>query len=324
MAFSFRKPTTRKIGVKVLAQGKTGSGKSRFGLTFPKIYALDSETGLALYEGDSPNLLGIANTQDFNELQSAMKEIETMVKKNPEEIGTFLIDSETKFYQNLTDTALKLEEKKARKAGRDVDDSNISVRGWGRIKSVATRLQNLKLDISAKGVNVVSISQVEDVKEKIGDAYKVVGEKANMAKNSDYDYDIIIHFFTEETADGETLYKGKILKDRTGVCFKGQIIDNPSYDVWKEHLESGKGLLVESNLTGDSAKAMEALAKEDEEESKTDVDLFKELIADEKRKEIAMQMIKEHKIKNPLQPANAKEREAISKIVKAMQAVDIA
>lgn len=315
----FRQPQSRKIGVKVLGQGKTGSGKSKFALTFPKVFALDSETGLAMYEGSSPNLLGIANTQDFNQLQKAIKEVEAMVKKDEGSIGTLSIDSETKFYDNLKDTALRLEETKGRKAGRDVNDSNISVRGWGRIKSVATRLQNLKLDLSALGVNVVSIAQVEDVKEKIGDSFKVVGEKANMAKNADYDYDIIVHFFTEETPDGETHYKGKILKDRTGVCKKGQIIDNPSYNIWKEHLESGKGLIVDSNLTNDSTQALEALVKEDLEESKTDTDIFKELMLNDKCKEIGLGLIKEHKIKNPLQPANTREREVMSKIIEAMK-----
>ena len=317
----FRQPTTRKIGVKVLVIGKTGSGKSRFGLSFPKIFALDSETGLALYEGESPNLLGIANTQDYNSLQKAMNEVEVMVKKEEGSIGTLLIDSETKFYQNLTDTALSLEEKKARKNGRDVMDSNISVRGWGRIKSVATRLQNLKIDISAKGVNIVSVSQVEDVKKKIGDNFEIVGEKAVMSKGADYDYDIIISMFTEEDANGETYYKGKILKDRTGVCKKNQVLDNPSYEVWRQHIESGKGLVIESNFKNDTTSAMEALKEEDRIESRTDVDIFKELMNNDEAKKVAVNLIKEYKIKNPLAPATKAEHESLAKIIEEMQKV---
>src|SRR5699024_3266373 len=130
----------------------------------PKSLAMDSEAGIAFYEGkpEGKNLLGVKNTQSFSELNETMDEIMELIE-DEEELGfqTLIIDSETKFYQNLTDTALQLEEKKARNKGRDVMDSAVSMRGWGRIKSVATRLQNLKIDLSGRGVNIVSVSQVE-------------------------------------------------------------------------------------------------------------------------------------------------------------------
>ena len=47
---AFRKPAKTKIGGKFLVYGLSTEGKSYFGCTFPKIGAIDSETGLAFYE----------------------------------------------------------------------------------------------------------------------------------------------------------------------------------------------------------------------------------------------------------------------------------
>ena len=48
---AFRDAKKAKIGGKFLAYGDTGSGKSYFQLTFPKIACVDSETGVGFYEG---------------------------------------------------------------------------------------------------------------------------------------------------------------------------------------------------------------------------------------------------------------------------------
>lgn len=262
----FRKPSTkRRVGLKVLVTGATGTGKSIFGLTFPKLMALDSEAGLALYEGDAKkakNLLGIANTQSFKELESAIKEINKEVKKSDHGIGSLLIDSESKFYQNIQETLLTVEEKKAIKNGRDVLDSNISIRSWGKIKQISTKLQNMKIDLSSKGINVISVSQVEDVKEKQGDTFVKVGEKPVASKNIEYDYDIIINLFTVEV-DGKTIYKGEIRKDRTGKTQVGDIIENPTYMIWAEDNE--KGEIIESDFQSDVEKDIESTEKENDD-----------------------------------------------------------
>lgn len=263
---ALRKPSSKQVGVKVLVTGQTGTGKSQFGLSFPKIAALDSEAGLALYEGKpkGKNLVAIDNTMSVTDMEDTFDEIVDMLDEEPESIKTLLIDSETKFYQNLQHSCLETEEKRARKKGGDINDTNLSVRSWGRIKQVASRLQNLKIDLSAKSVNVISVSQVEDVKEKQGENFVKVGEKPVMAKNSEYDYDIIIDLFKEEV-DGVTIYKGKILKDRTEVTKVGDIIENPSYAIWEEHLEGRKsGDKLETNFAKDFDKDIKALEAEDE------------------------------------------------------------
>lgn len=280
----FRKPRARKIGLKVLVTGNTGSGKSLFGLTFPNIYALDSEAGLALYEESEKgkNLLGIANTQSFKELENAIKEISKMAQNKDNNIGTMLIDSESKIYQNILETLGAVEENRARRAGRDVLDASISIRSWGKIKQIATKLQNMKIDLSSKGVNVVSVSQVEDIKEKQGDNFVKVGEKPVAAKNIEYDYDIIINLFTDEI-DGKTVYKGEIKKDRTGKTQVGDIIENPTFEIWNDKANS-KGEIIESNFQEDVSKDIATVESEEQEANETDEDKAKKIVEEIKAK----------------------------------------
>lgn len=317
---NFRKPSTKKVGLKVLAMGEKGSGKSVFALSFPKVYALDAETGMAFYENHpvyGVNLEGIANTQDFNELHDTIDEL---MESNIEG-ATFVIDSETKFYQNLTDAVLQLEEKKARSKGKDVMDSSVSMRGWGRVKSVATRLQNAKIDLSAKGWNIVSIAQIDDVKQKVGDEFVKIGEKAVMQKNSEYDYDLVIKLFTEVDGNGNTHYKGLILKDRTGVTKVNSVIDNPSYKIWQDFLDSRQNAdKIESNLSKDHDKAIKTLEEKDKEAEKTVVDKLKDLmVKSENHKSKTLELVKKHSIKNPLQPKDEKELEVLGSIVEELE-----
>ncbi|PEA25870.1 hypothetical protein CN984_11920 [Bacillus cereus] len=312
----FRKPSAKKLGLKVLAIGEKGVGKSVFSLSFPRVYAIDGETGMAFYESHprfGQNLLGIVNTQDFNELQEAIDELMDM---GAEEVGTLSIDSETKIYENLTDASLQVEEKKARKNGKDVNDSSVSMRGYGRIKAISTRLQNLKIDLSAKGINVISIAQIDDIKQKIGEQFIKVGEKPVMKKNSEYDYDVVIKLFTEDDSEGNPIYKGVILKDRTGVTKVNQIVENPSYETWRLFLESRDGAdTIKSNLAKDSAKSQKALEEEDAEAEKTVVDKLKEAMSkSDAHQAKAVALIQESGIKNPLSPT-ATELNKLQKIV---------
>lgn len=315
----FRKPSAKKLGLKVLVMGEKGVGKSVFTLSFPKVYAMDAETGMAFYESHpvfGKNLEAIANTQDFNELQEAIEEMMDL------EEGTLVIDSETKFYQNLTDASLKVEEAKARNNGKNVDDSAVSMRGWGRIKSVAQRLQNLKIDLSAKGVNVISVSQIDDVKQKVGDNFVKIGEKPVMQKGSEYDYDIVLKLFTEMDANKNVSYKGLILKDRTGVTKVGQVISDPSYDTWRLFLESRDGAdKIKSTLSKDLSKSQKALKEEDAELEKTLTDKFRELVAkSEEHKTKLIGLVQKAGIENPLSP-KANELKKLEAIIDEVSAI---
>lgn len=234
----FQKVEDTKSGLKVLVFGKTGVGKSTFGLTFPKIAVIDSEDGLAWYK-DNPNLEIILNTTSAEDVEDALDEIED---EYLDVISTFIVDSETKVYENMQLSGLSVAEKRARLKGQDVDDANISQREWGKIKLVTKRIQSEKISLASQGKNIVSVAQEKDLKEKKGKDWVIVGHAPDTGKGLEYDYDIIVRLFTEEDDKGNVVYKGKIEKDRTNVTKRGQIVENPSFELWKQVYEGKQGL----------------------------------------------------------------------------------
>lgn len=308
----FRKPAKKKIGLKALVVGERGVGKTRFALTFPDIAALDSENGMTFYEDteDGKNLKLVANTQSFYDLEDSIDEIADVA--DDEGIKTIVIDSESKFYANIQETIMNVEEKRARRKGRDVLDANLSVRSWGKIKQISEKLQNKKIDLSSQGINIVSVSQIKDKKEKIGEDFQVVGFDIVMSRGADYDYDLILKLFTEE--DGTDIsYKGKVLKDRTGTFKTGEIVDNPTYDLWADRVENGGEKLDTSYSNNkDEDKYEEAV----EEEGKTIVEKMKDLIAnaDKETKEKIGEELKSAKIPPGADKLTAKKAKKLEEI----------
>ena len=237
---AFRKPASKRVGLKVLLMGEQGTGKTITALSFPKIAALDGENGMSLYEGteDGKNLVLIDNTQSYLELEDSIDYVEDNYEDDG--VETLIIDSETKFYENIKETIMDVEEKRAKRKGRDVLDTNLSIRSWGKIGQIADKLQNLKIDLSSKGVHVVSISQISDVKEKQGDSFVVTGYKSEMRKGAEYDYDIVLKTYTEEQPDGSYKYLAEVLKDRSKVFNRGDIIENPRYELWEDRIAINK------------------------------------------------------------------------------------
>lgn len=229
----FQKVEDTKSGLKVLVYGKTGVGKSIFGLSFPKIAVIDSEDGLAWYKSN-PNLKLMLSTTSTDEVEEALEEIEDNLI---DEIDTFVVDSETKIYENMQLSGLSVAEKRARLKGQDVDDANISQREWGKIKLITKRIQSSKIILASKGKNIVSVAQEKDLKEKRGNDWITIGHIPDTSKGLEYDYDIVLRLFTEEDKDGNVTYKGKIDKDRTNVTKRGQIVENPSFEIWREVYE---------------------------------------------------------------------------------------
>ena len=270
---SFRDAKAAKIGGKFSVYGESGSGKSTFQLTFPKVACIDSEAGIAHYEGRDitlnngntyNNLVLVDNTSDLDELEMDLDSFISGEFDN--KIETLSIDSETKFYGTMQVGAQEVEEKRARKKGGNVDDANISQRSWGRIKILNLKLQQLKIDLSTRGIHIVSVAQGTDKRDDSGE--KVIGIKPDMHKSVGFDYDTVLEFFTKEEADG-THYYAKVLKDRTKVTKRGDVIENPCYDIWKDYFEGRSNL--ETNKTSykndikNSTESMEDKADRSEE-----------------------------------------------------------
>lgn len=313
---AFRKPGTKRVGLKVLLKGEQGSGKTLTALTFPKVAALDGENGMSLYEGEpeGKNIVMIDNTQSYLDLEDSIDYINDVYED--EGIESLIIDSETKFYENIKEIIMDVEEKRAKRKGRDVLDTNLSVRSWGKIGGIADKLQNMKIDLTSKGVNVISIVQVSDVKEKQGDSFVVVGKKSEMRKGAEYDYDIVLFQYTEEAADGKTKYFGRVEKDRSKVFKKGDIIENPSYKHWAKRLNKmgdKEALNTSYTTNSDEGKKVyeEELIKEEMSLKDRMVELSKN--ADEEtRKEIA-EALKNAKISS-FEGLTAKQQEKLEAI----------
>ncbi len=100
----FRKAQAAKIGGKFLSYGESGSGKSTFQLTFPKVACIDSETGVSHYEGREielnngnkyNNLLMVDNTSDLDELE---EDLDAFINGEYDgQIETLSIDSRQNF-----------------------------------------------------------------------------------------------------------------------------------------------------------------------------------------------------------------------------------
>lgn len=251
------KPGTHKKGLKILVYGDTGTGKTSFALTFPKSLILDTEDGYEWYENTekAKNMAGIARSQSFDDLDDLLDQLD----RDSSEYSTFVIDSETKIYENLQEALLDVEERRARKKHRDELDANISQRSWGKIKQISLRLQNEKIRLASQGVNIVSVSQAADIMENSGDTMVKVGEKPDMHKKAKYDYDIKLRLFIK---DGK--YYGEVEKDRTDTYSVGTVLENPSYDNWKERVEGkeNQGTTKDVNFTESVDKSKKAYENE--------------------------------------------------------------
>lgn len=278
---AFRKARSSKIGGKFLAYGYEGTGKSWFALTFPNVACIDSETGNAHYEGKNitlangntyNNLKIVDNTSDLDDLENDIDEI-----LESDDIQTLDIDSETKFYAAMQVGATEVEERKARRKGGDVDDTVVSQRQWGRIKIINMKLQQAKIDLSSKGKHIVSVAQATEVYEGTGENRKFIGIKPDMHKSVKFDYDTILEFYKEENGE-DVKYFARVKKDRTNVTKVGQIIENPSYDIWKDYFNAMNDLDTnETTYKQDIKTSMESMVDKAEKSEELAAE-FKEIL----------------------------------------------
>lgn len=246
-----RKPNSRKKGLKMLVYGQFGTGKTVLGLSFPKIVAVDSEDGYAWYEGTdrAKNIVGILDTQSFEDLSNLLDDLEDSI----DEFDTLIVDSETKIHENIQEALIEVEESRALRKGKDVLDANLSIRSYGKIKQLESRLQNLKVKLASQGINIVSIAQAQDEMKDMGNNKRIkIGEKPNMAKNAQFDYDVVLRLFVK---DGK--YMGIVEKDRTETYERGAEIENPSYANWVKRLtaDDNKGNVIVKDFGKDKEKS---------------------------------------------------------------------
>ena len=301
---AFRQAKAAKIGGKFLSYGESGSGKSTFQLTFPDVACIDSETGIAHYEGKDitlnngntyNNLVMVDNTSDLDELE---EDLDAFIDGEYDgKIATLSIDSETKFYNTMQIGATEVEERRARKKGGDVNDAGISVKQWGRIKILNMKLQQAKIDLSSKGTHVVSVAQEVEIKDD--DGKKVIGYKPDMHKSVKFDYDTILRHYTKKDKDGNVSFWAEVIKDRTNVTKVGQHIENPCFDIWKGYYDSMNGLEVnKTSYKNDLKTSTESMVDKAEDLANEWKEMMKQLKEDKNMDAINKinNLIKEKKI----------------------------
>lgn len=270
----FRKPMKQKIGGKFLVYGFTGEGKSFFGATFPKVAAIDSETGLGFYEGIDieiggkkyNNIVFIDTTSDLDTLE---EDLDAIIEGEVEGVETLLIDSESKFYNAMDIGATEAEERKAKMAGKSVDNRS----KWGRVKNINMKLQQAKLTASAQGIHVVSTAQCKEIKDD--DTGKLIGYKLEAHSSLKFDYDTILRFYVEtDKKTKERKYYAEVEKDRTHVTKVGQIIENCTYDVWSNYFAERNGLKTSgANFSNDLKNSTQSVLNDAELSTKLATDL---------------------------------------------------
>lgn len=280
MAIKFRKPSSRKQGLKILFYGENGAGKSVAALTFPNNAIVDSESKIGVYESDprfKDNIVGIADTSNYYDVLELMDQ----VLDNPKMCKTFTIDSYTKIYNAIQVACMEVEEERARKKGGNVDDSTISMRGHGKIKLNILRFEDFIAQASAKGVNIICVAHKEDIKQKVGDNFVKIGERPALKANAEHTFDVILRFYKEkDIVTGEYRFYADVEKDTTGTYKVGSKLENVTYEHFKSYIEANEDKrTIETNYDKTIESNMTEMKKE-QEDHETLVNEFKSLYKD--------------------------------------------
>lgn len=325
MGFQPKENFIGNLGLKIVVFGDTGSGKSKFAGSFPKVNLVDSESGQQLYLKDNPNIIGYLPTQSKTEIENTMKELKS--DKDFDNFDTLVVDSGTKVYENMQAVAYEIAEKRTKKnllndkgdakkkKVTDLEDLNLTQRDWGHIKRWGQDLSNAYITYSDSGKNVIVTAHEKIVTDGDGDSKRIIGYKPDLQKKAEYDFDIVIRLHNKDEkgnfitdADGNIVYLATILKDRTGVCSVNDILKNEeiSYDTWREYLESNKTKKArKSNIDLNASKDIDRREMEFESDDVDTIvkeikDLMAKLCEDEDKKTNVMKEFKNSSLKKEL------------------------
>ncbi len=214
---------------KISAYGAPGTGKTLFGLSFPKVAVIDLEHGTDWYAGrDVVPGLGVSkdfmvkHTRSAKEVIKTVDELDRKLRSDPGYIETLVVDPISLFWEAVQDAFLtRLQKKK----GEDVE---IMFHHWKKIKgpylSLMTKLINLP-------VHLVLLGRESSVYDKNSKGELIVtGTKISAEKDTPYISDIHLRFFTKPHPEtGEDVFFAMVEKDRTHILKKGTIIKNCSF-----------------------------------------------------------------------------------------------
>lgn len=217
----FARPAAVARHLKIAVTGKSGTGKTVFGLAARKhglgrVAVVSNEAGDVHYI-QHPEWGGFDRlpTQRIEELEDAIGYIEA----HPGEYGTLVLDTVTGVYEALVGAKAK-------------DDGSVNVKAWGLIKrkwrSIMARVNNLPL-------NVVAVVHENDIVEQDANGgSRVVGQKLDAEKTFERNPDVLIRL---GVVDGKRV--ARVLKDRTGTFQAGEIVPEPHLGLWAKAIKTG-------------------------------------------------------------------------------------
>lgn len=315
------------IGGKVCVFGGQGTGKSTFTGTFPRINLVDAEDGQSYYLEENPNIINVLSTVSAADVQSALDEL-----NDPElldEFDTITIDSGTKLYENMQAAGYEVAENRAIKQKQkgkaiDLDDLNLSQRDWGHIKRWNQRLATAYILFSNLGKWTVVTAHVKDIDKEIrqenGETKRVkIGERPDLPKKAEHDFDIVLRTFTKKNdRTGEITFHAEVLKDRTGCTQVGNIIDNPTFEIWRKKWEKSRKYGAKNLDLSKSVDTDRNGFEVEQEEEDNVADSFRSLIQASSPTDKAeiLKKIKQSGIENPLKPKSGAEIQALKAIIK--------
>jgi hypothetical protein len=229
-----KKPEQVISGTRILVYGEAGTRKTRFALSFPKNVYINADQGGDDYYGEfADNLVQVSDSITFSEVLDDVDEIEAIV----DDVETITLDSWTKIYENQQHVALRVVEQRAIKNNRLKEGEGLSQKEWGVIKLNAEKLASKLLGFKKDGKTVIIIAEGKDEKEAATDSngntvFKKVGITPNAQKDFDFDFDIVLEM-VRDVKTKKTI-GARVLKDRLGVIAEGEIVEDPSYDIWKD------------------------------------------------------------------------------------------
>lgn len=213
MPVQFTKATKIAKKGKFLVYGDTGTGKTWFALSFPRVALIDMEGGADLYGGRFD--FDVMRTKSFSDVLDA---IEIVKRDNRQTWDTLVIDPATVVYQVLQDASQAVAEGRAKRKGQPVDDVALSPRDWGLLKR---RLYAALTDLANLGVNVVLTAHLRDV---VNGQQAKIGERPDIDKKVPYWPDVLIKMTARNGR-----YIGVVEKDRSGTFTVGQEVEGIGY-----------------------------------------------------------------------------------------------
>lgn len=217
----FAKPESVARHLKIAVTGKSGQGKTCFGLDarnhgLGPVAVLSNEAGDVHYIKHSRwGGFDRLPTQRLEEIEQAISYIEA----NPAAYGTLVIDTVTGIYEGLVGAKAK-------------DDGSVNVKSWGLIKrkwrSLMARLNNLPINIVA----VVHENDMVETDDK--GSSKIVGQKLDAEKTFERNPDVLLRLYLQ----GDKL-TARVLKDRTGTCQAGALVTDAHIGLWASAIKTG-------------------------------------------------------------------------------------